>query len=185
MGDFPIKDEFKLQKILILFVFLTGLASCEDGDKTVDEDKEPVVSTFYLIRHAEKDRADSTNLDPELNQKGLDRAIRWAEVFDKVELDAIYSTNYERTTMTAAPTSVKKDIDIQFYDPETLEINTFKTKNSGSDVLIVGHSNTTPTLANLLLGEERYANMDDMDNSSLFIIRFVDDHVSAIQLHMD
>ncbi len=185
MGDCPKQAFFKLQKILILFIFLIGLASCENENKAAVEDKEAVISTFYLIRHAEKDRSDSTNLDPELNQKGLDRAIRWAEVFDKVELDAIFSTNYERTTMTAAPTSVKKNIDIQFYDPRSLNIEEFKRKNSGLNVLIVGHSNTTPTFTNQLVGEEMFPQMDDNDNSSLFIVRFIDDQVTSLQLNMD
>jgi len=31
---------------------------------------DPVISTFYFIRHAEKDRSNPENLDPELNQEG-------------------------------------------------------------------------------------------------------------------
>ena len=184
MGDSPEQACLKLQKILILFLFLIAFASCQNENKAA-EAKDPIISTFYLIRHAEKDRADSTNLDPELSQKGLDRAIRWAEVFDKVELDAIFSTNYERTTMTAAPTSVKKNIDIQFYDPGTLDIEEFKSKNSGLNVLVVGHSNTTPVITNQLMGEEMFPLMDDNDNSSLFIVRFIDDQVTSLHLNMD
>ncbi|MEM1339162.1 MAG: phosphoglycerate mutase family protein [Bacteroidota bacterium] len=185
MGNFLLQGLLKLQKILVLFLLLIGIVSCENENKTKDEDKEPIVSTFYLIRHAEKDRTDSNDLDPELNQKGLGRAIRWAEIFDKVELDAIFSTDYERTTMTAAPTSVKKNIDIEFYNFSALDVEAFKKENLGREVLVVGHSNTTPTLANRLLQEEQYSNMEDDDNSTLFIIRFVDDQATAIQLKMD
>ena len=35
----------------------------------------PVISTYYLIRHSEKDRSNPENPDPELNQKGLGRAM--------------------------------------------------------------------------------------------------------------
>ena len=178
-----------LQKIFkVLFIapiFLGGILSCNDTSKDIEINKEPVISTFYLIRHSEKDRSDLSNVDPELNQKGLDRAIRWAEVFDPVSLDAIYSTNYERTTMTAAPTSVKKNIDIAFYDPRSIDIEEFKSKNKGANVLVVGHSNTTPDFANKLLGETFYEAMDDDDNSSLFIIRFLDDQVTHMRLNMD
>ncbi len=184
MQDFPNRFIANFLKLLLSTLLITGLSGCKE-DPREDDNKESVISTFYLIRHAEKDRVDSTNLDPELSQKGLDRAIRWAEVFDKVKLDAIYSTNYERTTMTAAPTSVKKDIDIQFYDPETLDIEGFKIRNEGMDVLIVGHSNTTPVFANQLLGEEEYEQMDDEDNSSLFIVRIIDNRPTAIRLNMD
>ncbi|MEO0573650.1 MAG: phosphoglycerate mutase family protein [Bacteroidota bacterium] len=171
--------------LFILPVLLLGVLSCNDTSKDIEINTEPVISTFYLIRHSEKDRSNPDNPDPELEQKGLDRAIRWAEVFDPVALDAIYSTNYERTTMTAAPTSVKKNIDIEFYDPRDIDMEEFKAKNKGTNVLVVGHSNTTPDFVNKLLGEEHYTAMDDDDNSSLFIVRFLDDQVTHIQLKMD
>ena len=185
MGEFQMLFKTFYRKSYLLCILLVGLLGCKQEGKDIEINKEPVTSTFYLIRHSEKDRSDLTNHDPELNQKGLDRAIRWAEVFDPVPLDAIYSTNYERTTMTAAPTSVKKNIDIGFYDPQSTNIEEFKSKNRGANVLIVGHSNTTPEFANKLLGEKIYEAMDDDDNSSLFIVRFIDDQVTHMRLSMD
>lgn len=185
MGSF-IRPLFKTMSILCVTIIfgLTNLA-CNDASKDIELNKEPVITTYYLIRHAEKDRTNPQNPDPELQQKGLDRAIRWAEVFDQVALDRIYSTNYERTTMTAAPTSVKKDLDIEFYDPSNLDIEAFKNEHWGQQVLIVGHSNTTPEFANKLLNEETYAIMDDTDNASLFIIRFLDEEPTSMVLKMD
>ncbi len=147
--------------------------------------EEPVISTFYFIRHAEKDRTDPENKDPELNQDGLGRAIRWAEVFDPIALDAIYSTNYERTSMTAAPTAVKKDITVEYYDPNSVDIEAFKTNNEGLNVLVVGHSNSTPNFVNNMLGIEKYDHIDDNNNSSLFIIRIIDGVATDIRLQMD
>ena len=94
-----------IKPLIALAIILVGSVSCKEDTKIVED---PVISTFYFIRHAEKDRIDPDNPDPELNQDGLDRAIKWAEVFDPIAIDVIYSTNYERTSMTAAPTSVKK-----------------------------------------------------------------------------
>ena len=161
---------------LVLFIM-----ACEN-DKGKEIVTEPVISTYYLIRHAEKDRTNPDNPDPELTQDGLDRAIRWAEIFDPIELDAIYSTNYERTSMTAAPTSVKKDIDVVYYEPD-MDVQAFMLENQGSDVLIVGHSNTTPAMVNKLLGEEKYNAMDDTDNGSLFIVRVIDGKATDIRLN--
>jgi len=172
----------KMLKPLFSFLICLGLFSCNTSEKNTGIPKDPTVSSFYLIRHAEKDRSDSTNIDPELMQKGLDRAIRWAEVFDDIPLDAIYSTNYERTIMTAAPTSVKKDIDIQYYDPRELDVQAFKMENEGLNVLIVGHSNTTPKFVNELLGEEKYEPLEDSDNSNLFIVTVVDSVTTDIRL---
>lgn len=170
-------------KLFILVAAVTiGNIGCKE-DKQIVQD--PVISTFYFIRHAEKDRSDPENRDPELNQDGLGRAIRWAEVFDPIVLDAIYSTNYERTSMTAAPTSVKKDIDVKYYDPSTIDAETFKAEHAGLNVLIVGHSNTTPTFVNKVLGMEKYGPMEDDDNSSLFIVRIIDGEATDFVLNMD
>ncbi|MCK5443958.1 MAG: histidine phosphatase family protein, partial [Maribacter sp.] len=112
----------KLFKALLIFVFATGLIGCNEEPKVED-----TVSTFYFIRHAEKDRSDLNNVDPELTQKGLGRAMHWAEILNDVPIDAIYSTDYERTQMTAAPTAVKKNLTVQYYDFESINIDQFKS----------------------------------------------------------
>ncbi|WP_350285579.1 histidine phosphatase family protein [uncultured Croceitalea sp.] len=173
------KISYRVKTILITAICV-GFFNCNTKDKEIN--KEPIISTFYLIRHAEKDRTDSTNRDPELMQKGLDRAIRWAEVFDNVPLDAIYSTDYQRTKMTAAPTSVKKDLTTQFYDPSNIDVDTFKSDHEGMNVLVVGHSNTTPDFVNKLIGQEKYDAIDDADNTSLFIVKIVDSVATDIRL---
>ncbi|WP_319946557.1 histidine phosphatase family protein [Flagellimonas myxillae] len=175
-----------MTKHLIAIAFCTlAIVGCKDSNKDMEITEDPVVSTFYFIRHAEKDRTNPENKDPELNQDGLMRAIRWAEVFDPIELDAVYSTNYERTSMTAAPTSVKKDIPIKYYDPRSVDIEAFKTSNERLNVLVVGHSNTTPDFVNKMLGTSKYDSMDDTDNSSLFIVRIIDGEATDIRLRMD
>ena len=171
-----------IKPLIALAIILVGSIGCKKDTKIAED---PVISTFYFIRHAEKDRTDPENPDPELNQDGLDRAIRWAEVFDPIPLDMVYSTNYERTQMTAAPTSIKKDIDIEYYDPRTLDIEEFKLVNEGKNVLVVGHSNTTPTMVNKVIGMEKYDQMDDTDNSSLVIVRIIDEVPTDIRLKMD
>ena len=175
----------KIVKLLIFALLLTGLISCKDDQKLSDAYVEPAVSTYYFIRHAEKIRSDSEDIDPELSQKGLGRAMHWAEILNDVDLDAIYSTDYERTTMTAAPTSVKKDITVQYYDPSTIDIEQFKIDNLGKKVLVVGHSNSTPDFVNKMLGEEKYEAMDDYDNGSLFIVQVTGKNVTSNRLHVN
>ncbi|SDE25220.1 Broad specificity phosphatase PhoE [Pricia antarctica] len=169
--------------IVQLLIFST---SCKDDPKIREDfNTESVISTFYLIRHAEKDRSDPEDLDPELNQKGLGRAMHWAEILSDIPLDAIYTTDFERTAMTAAPTSVKNDITVQYYEPETMNIEQFKADNLGKKVLVVGHSNTTPDLVNKLIGEDAYMAMDDSDNGSLFIVQVVNENATSQRLHFD
>ncbi|MDM9631928.1 SixA phosphatase family protein [Robiginitalea aurantiaca] len=175
----------KIFPYLFLGICLLTFWGCKDTPVESKIEVSPVVSTYYLIRHAEKDRTDPENKDPELNQRGLGRAMHWAEIFDDIPLDAIYSTDYARTTMTAAPSAVKKDITVSYYDPEMLGIESFKAETMGKNVLIVGHSNSTPAMVNRLIGAETYAAMEDTDNGSLFIVTLVGETHSVVRLHFN
>lgn len=175
-------------KTLHLFIFsllALVLISCKTEENVSDQAAEQVVSTFYLIRHAEKDLSDADSLDPELTQKGLGRAMHWAEILDDVSLDAIYSTDYERTSMTAAPAAVKQDITVTYHNPVEMDLEQFKTDNLGKNVLVVGHSNTTPDLVNRLIGMEKYAQLDDSEYGHLFIVQFTGDQVTDIHLEFN
>ncbi|MEE9363361.1 MAG: phosphoglycerate mutase family protein [Cellulophaga sp.] len=175
----------KNNKLLVIFLIVIGLWSCKEEPKSFEDSNEKTVSTFYFIRHAEKDRSFSDNKDPELTQEGLGRAMRWAEVFDYIPLDAIYTTDRERTSMTAAPTSIKKDITVQFYEFNEVNMEQFKNDYLGQNVLIVGHSNTTPDFVNKMIGEEKYDGLDDYDNSTLFIVQIINNKITAIRLKID
>ncbi|HET8737722.1 MAG TPA: phosphoglycerate mutase family protein [Pricia sp.] len=171
---------------IIIVQLLLFSTSCKDDPKIPEHfNTEPVVSTFYFIRHAEKDRSNPENVDPELNQKGLGRAMHWAEILKEVPLDAIYTTDFERTTMTAAPTSIKNDINVQHYEPENINIEQFKADNLSKNVLVVGHSDTTPELVNKMIGEDRYSDMNDNDNGSLFIVQIANGQATAQRLHFN
>ncbi len=169
-----------IQHLIFVFFFM-GILGCKD-DAIQPATIDPVVSTFYFIRHAEKDRSNLEDVDPELNQKGLGRAMHWAEILSDVKLDAIYSTDFERTTMTAAPAAVKQDLTVLYYSPEDLNIEQFKADNLGKNVLVVGHSNTTPVIVNKMIGEDKYAEMDDNDNGSMFIVQIAGNKASASRL---
>lgn len=158
---------------IALFLLLSISLSCKDEPVLDTTQDQSAISTFYLIRHAEKERSNPDDADPELNQKGLGRAMHWAEILADTELDAIYSTDYNRTSMTAAPTSVKQNIDVQYYDPSTIDIAQFKAENLDKSVLVVGHSNTTPEFVNKLIDEEKYFSIDDSENGTLFIVKII------------
>ena len=151
-----------MKKYLLLFVFaFSFLSSCTPKKTT---------TTYYLIRHAEKDRTDETNRNPNLNEKGQERAKKWATYFKNIDLEAVYSTNYNRTQQTATPTAESKSLEIKNYDPRKLYDSIFKIETKGKTVLVVGHSNTTPFFVNEILGEKKYKDMSDLDNASLYIV---------------
>jgi len=171
-------------KVVLISFFLLSIVGCkEDPEVIVAKPVDTGVSTFYFIRHAEKDRSNSENSDPELTQRGLGRAMHWAEILRDIELDAIYSTDYKRTSMTASPTAIKQDVDVEYYDPRIIDIEQFKNDNLNRTVLVVGHSNTTPDFVNGVIGEEKYPAMSDDDNGSLFIVQLANGAVTSQRLN--
>jgi 2,3-bisphosphoglycerate-dependent phosphoglycerate mutase len=159
-----------------LFVFITILliAACKQADEKKPPVQKESITTYYLIRHAEKDRSDTTNANPALSQIGNLRAINWVHYFDSIPLNDIYSTDYIRTQQTVLPIASNKKIEVQSYEPKSLITDDFLKKTQGHFVLISGHSNTTPIMVNQLMGAELFPEMNDDDNSSLYVVRFLD-----------
>ena len=170
----------KVLKTVLIFVLVLGAFSCNEDPKVED-----TLTTYYFIRHAEKDRSNPENVDPELTQKGLGRAMHWAEIIDDVAIDAIYSTDYERTQMTAAPIAVKKNLTVQIYDPGTIDIEQFKADNLNKNVFVVGHSNSTPDFVNKMIGQQKYEQLDDHQNGSLFIVEIVNGIATDMRLNFN
>ena len=125
-------------------------------------------ATYYLIRHAEKVRTDPKNEDPNLDAKGMMRAKTWAAYFEPTQIDEIYTTDYLRTKQTISLVAEQKMISPKIYDQNTIYSEEFLKETNGKNVLIVGHSNTIPYLVNNLINEEKFTEMDDSDNATLF-----------------
>lgn len=127
-------------------------------------------TTFILVRHAEK-AADGTR-NPPLNEAGEARTQLLAEMLSSQSVDALYATPFKRTTSTLQPLAEKLGMDISPYDPADGKawLDTLLEKHRGGTLVIAGHSNTVPVLANALLDEERFQQFDDNDYSNLIII---------------
>jgi phosphohistidine phosphatase SixA len=169
------------QHFLYLFLLLAFTGCKNDQKKLPNTTETATYATIYLIRHAEKDRSDPGNPDPQLTAQGRDRALHWAEYFKDIPIDVIYSTNYVRTKMTVVPLAKSKGLPVVHYEPGKLYSPRWLRNMLGKHALISGHSNTTPELVNRIIQEDRYPQMDDSDNSSLFIIKTdgVDHQVSV------
>lgn len=144
--------------LLILFVAVASIGFSQNP-----------ITTFIFVRHAEK-MADGSK-DPELSDAGKKRAEALAVLLAQTKLDAIYSTKFKRTEMTAAPLAKVLSLSIQNYDGGKLEeIDAMLQKYAGGTVLVVGHSNTTPGIINYLTGRSDYKNFDDSDYGNLVIV---------------
>ena len=112
------------------------------------------ITTYYFIRHAEKLRIDKTDRNPNLNDDGLKRAEAWKEVFSTISFDAVYSTDYSRTKLTAKPTADSKNLPLLLYNPSDMYSDAFKNNTKGKTVLVVGLCSTGRLLINLVISAQ-------------------------------
>ena len=120
--------------------------------------------TWYFVRHFEKLKSDN----PSLTDTGKARAIALATFFSDKSLSQVYSTDYNRTHETATPVAKSKNLEIQSYDPRKLaEFATeLKTQN---DILVVGHSNTTPELLGLMGGSS--ITIEETEYGTIYVLK--------------
>jgi broad specificity phosphatase PhoE len=162
--------------LFLIILFCLSL-SCKEEIKN----KTPLITettTYYFIRHAEKDRTNPSDKNPHLTEVGNARANRWSNILGEVKFDAVYSTDYHRTKETAQPTVTKNHLELKIYDPKNIDATSFINDTKGQTVLIVGHSNTTPEFVNKILGQNKYGDIDDSNNGNLYIVTISGDKIS-------
>ncbi len=174
------------------FIFLLSLCflqSCETKPKTsyvssinnasiefVDGRSEALNTnkndvTILLLRHAEKEQSQKAN--PGLSDQGEKRAIRLNEMLSELKIDSVHSTKYNRTMLTIKPIIENKPVVFQAYDPSNLGIIASKLAKAkkGSVHLVVGHSNTTPELVNLLMENEKLEWIEEKEYDHLYVVQ--------------
>ncbi|MCB0517592.1 MAG: histidine phosphatase family protein [Lewinellaceae bacterium] len=156
------KDTVLVTQIDTVFVTLTDTVSLTNYI-------QDTATTFILIRHAE---TTGTGTNPNLSAEGLARAEELIRILKNVELKAVYSTNYNRTLQTAQLTGGDHGLIVDQYIPSAL--NSFADdvllNHHGSNVLVVGHSNTTPDLLNVLTGLNSYTDIPEMEYDNLYLV---------------
>lgn len=121
-------------------------------------------TTVVLVRHAEKLPG---NDDPGLSAPGRARAQRLADMLADARLAAIYVTEWTRTRETAAPVAAASGLEARVIPAAEHGqlMRRLKWRHRGDVVLVVGHSNTVPAIAEELgtpigaLGDEDYAGL--------------------------
>jgi len=125
-------------------------------------------TTFILVRHAET----QSGSNPILNTNGQLRANKLRDILANVSLDAVYSTNFNRTRQTGQPTATAKSLFLINYDPFNLSpfVDSVLANHHDGIVLVVGHSNTTPSLLNELLGSTVYSNIPETEYDNMYVV---------------
>lgn len=137
---------------------------------------------FFLFRHAEKQA--NAGSDPKLTDAGIERAERIAQLLKNTKIDKIYSTNYQRTLLTAKPLAEVKDLKVEIYDPRKLKEFAQSLKALSGSFVIVGHSNTTPQLTTWL-GETEIEPMNESEYGVLYLVTQSKDSSVVIELSTD
>ena len=132
---------------------------------------------YIIVRHAEKDttlaNAKLMASDPPLNSIGETRALSLADKLKDYKINQIYSSNYKRTKATASPIAKAQNLNVAIYDPRNLDAfatQLLSSENTGKTILIVGHSNSSPKLVNLLIKQDQYKDLDESIYDTYWIV---------------
>ena len=157
----------RLLFVLVAFIYSVGFA-------------QPLVTTFILIRHAEKGN-DGTK-DPDLTDAGKKRAESLVQLLKETKIDAIYSTAFKRTGNTVAPLAKSKDLPVHTYDASRMEeVDAILKEFKGGTIVLCGHSNTTPAIANYLTGhKDEYKAFDDSDYDNVLVVDVIERGTSEV-----
>lgn len=116
-------------------------------------------TTVILVRHAEKSTANPLDQDPPLTREGEQRARDLVAALRGRRVDAILTTDLQRTRQTAAPLAAERriapeethmghDADVAAAAVASL----IRARHLGQTVVVVGHSTTIPRVIALLGG---------------------------------
>lgn len=148
-------------KRIILLLFISAL--------TFNVSAQTDVTTFILVRHAEKSKDDPR--DPSLSEAGIKRAESLNAMLKQADIAALYSSPYKRTRSTVQPIADAKGLEVNTYDPRSAAfLEDIMTKFKGKTIVISGHSNTTPNVVNALIGEDRFKQLSEDDYSKIYIV---------------
>lgn len=120
---------------------------------------------IWVVRHAEKDRSNPQDKDPELSDAGRTRAKDLATYLTKEKFDVAFSTPYKRTHQTLDSLIIPKVIE---YTDIKLLVENVKTNYVGKKIIIAGHSNTVLEIIEAFGGKRPREELTDDDYDFIF-----------------
>jgi len=155
----------RIQAIIIYTAIALGLAWFFESQAT---------TTMIFVRHAEKALipVDNPGLSPAGQARAEELARQLVDADVVAGIDAIYSTPYRRTMETAQPVADALELEINEYDPSENEVvlSTILKKHKGKIVLVVGHSNTVPTLIYDLGASKKVPPIAELEYDNIYLI---------------
>jgi broad specificity phosphatase PhoE len=155
----------RIQAVVIYVTLALGLAWFFELQAT---------TTIIFIRHAE--RASMSAEDPGLSDAGRRRAAELTRQLVDADvvagIDAIYSTSYRRTQETVQGLAEALDLPVNIYAPDDNEavLNTILKSHKGKIILVVGHSNTIPTLIADLGASKKVPPINENEYDNIYVV---------------
>ena len=149
-------------RFFLLFLFISLLSTA-------------CTRSYYIVRHAEKVAAEGNTMasnNPPLTEAGKERAEALKEIMKTKKIGYIFSTNTNRTKLTAEPTRAYFNLETAFYSPQSDSVFIHKLKSLKKNTLIVGHSNTVDDIVNKLCGSIKIpADLKETEYDNLFVVK--------------
>ena len=165
----------KMKAVFVISLWLTVIQLTAQDEK---------LTTFILVRHAEREVGQGSmapGKDPNLSEDGMKRAERLVSVFSKTKIDVVYSTPFIRTRKTVEPLAQSKSLTVKEYEPNKLEaIDQMLRDHEGKTILVCGHSNTIPKIANHLSKSGNLNDFDDTEYGNILIVTISKSNLSKI-----
>lgn len=135
--------------------------------------------TIYVFRHAEKV---ANKPDPELSEKGQQRAANLAKVLSKTAITRIYATKYQRTQQTAEPLATALNQTVSTYTAGDSIGLIQAVRSHGETTVIIGHSNTVPAIVRAAGGQA--PELSEKDYGDLFVVQIVQGQVTTLRFYI-
>ncbi|GAA4211743.1 phosphoglycerate mutase family protein [Pedobacter jeongneungensis] len=129
-------------------------------------------TTVWIVRHAEKDKSNPQDTDPNLSDEGKIRVTDLAKYLKKVKFDVAFTTPTKRTHQTLDSLVIPKVID--YKDIKSL-VDSIKTNYAGKTVMVAGHSNTVLEIIEALGGKRPKEELTDDDYDYIFELSVKED----------
>lgn len=157
--------------LFLLWVGL-GLLACEANDESTH---------IYLVRHAEKDLNDSTN-NPPLTAEGRQRAQKLKSEMEKVPLNGIFSTYYDRNVHTVEPTAQQHKLNVNIYPWYHYQamLDSIKTQK-GKHYLICGHGDNLLPMIEYLGAQKPQESLKKHEYDKLFHLILTEGQVAQVE----
>ena len=175
----------RLSGLCVLLLLLAVGASQAQAPADVKKMKlkiKPLITTVYILRHAEKDSLTKTD-DPELSAEGRARAQALTQTLAKRQPAALFTTDTKRTRATLAPLAAALRLEPQPYDPKRGRdlADRILKEYAGKSVVIVGHSNTVLSLIDDFGGIPPVDEIADNEYDYLFVVRVAEGMQSTVE----